>query len=106
MQVKAKPKLWWPGAEMLSAVSGEILGEGAWWPQYPSPLLPLPRVFAASVTARPRSNTEHHFHFSFIFVKMKISLGFLSIHKNSYKCRALINVKWRKVNFRKQQIPV
>lgn len=80
---------------------GEFLGKELGGPSTPSPLLPLPRVFTASVTARPRSNTEHHFHFSFIFVKMKINLGFLSIHKNGYKCICLIKVKWRKVNFRK-----
>lgn len=106
-QVKARPKLWWPGAEMLSAVSGEVqflgkfLGKELGGLSHPCPLLSLPRVFAASVTARPRSNTEYQFHFSLIFVKVKINLGFLSIHKNSYKCRSLIKVKWRQVNFRK-----
>lgn len=77
------------------------MGKELGGPSPPCPLLPLPRVFAASVTAHPRSNTEHQFHFSLSFVKMKINLGFLSIHKNSYKCISLIKVKWHQVNFRK-----
>ena len=80
---------------------GKFSGKELSGPSPPCPLLPLPRVIAASVTARPRSNTEHQFHFSLSFVKMKINLGFLSIHKNSYKCRSLIKVKWHQVNFRK-----